>query len=525
MNHENLILKDWRIIDFSFGLVYPNVYKVGMSSYSIRLLYYLINSNDKIVCERFFLPEKVRYPASLDQNQLVRSIENHVPLSEFDIIGFSLQYENDFKNVLWFLENAKIPLDSKERNQLRKQGYEFPLIIAGGPVSTSNPLPFAPFFDLFFIGDSEPNLKTFFQVFKNFKELKSNFKDLLNNCKYIQGIYIPLVNNDVIRTVQKNLDNAPIPKYQLISTRKGIFESNFFLEVNRGCPFQCKFCISSFHNHPFRNRSYEKLIEAIESAYSFLKFDKISLIGSCVSAHPKFQELCEYILKKKLNFTIPSIRFEHISSEIIDLLEKNNTKTITVAPETGSERLRNRIGKFISNKTIFSKVEMIKNSSIRNIKFYFLLGLPGEDEIEINNLLDMLIQFSEMGFEKSALRVSINPLIPKFNTPYYSKVNHLLERNLNSLKQKFLKIEEELKNYKSIRIKTPKINELIKQSRLQALISLGNRRVANLLKEYYLEGATFGALRRVEKQNKLNIDDYFKKIQNGYIPWSYSYKI
>ena len=176
---ENVIVKDWRKIDFSFGLIYPNNYKIGMSSYSIRLLYYLINSYENIACERIFLPEnvKLKFPASKDfsSKNLLRSIENKVLPNEFDILGFSLHFENDFKNILWILEKAEIPLASQERQEaITKEKTQFPIIIGGGPVVTSNPMPLSRVFDFLFIGDSEQNLKLFFQTFQIYKNEKIN---------------------------------------------------------------------------------------------------------------------------------------------------------------------------------------------------------------------------------------------------------------------------------------------------------------------------------------------------------------
>ena len=162
MNRENVIIKDWRDIDLSFGLVYPNTYKIGMSSYSIRLLYFLINSYDNVVCERIFLPDNVTFPASKDYSSenTLRSIENKVHPKEFDILGFSFQFENDFKNILWILEKAGIPLTHAERkNELIKRNVNYPIIIGGGPVITSNPMPLSKIFDFCFIGDVEMKLE------------------------------------------------------------------------------------------------------------------------------------------------------------------------------------------------------------------------------------------------------------------------------------------------------------------------------------------------------------------------------
>jgi len=524
MLKENATIKDWRSIDLSFGLIYPNIYKIGMSSYSIRLLYFMINSYDNFVCERIFLPEKIKFPASKDyssENQL-RSIENKVLPIDFDILGFSIQFENDFKNILWILEKARIPLERKKREELIiHEKQVFPLIIGGGPVATSNPIPFSRFFDLFFIGDSEPNLERVLKSFLRYKKDEIDYNEFLSIIKSIDGIYLPSLNNKVKRSVLNDLDNSPIPNIQLISKiskEKKIFEKDFFVEVNRGCPYKCKFCISSFHNSPFRNRSFDNIKQSIEDGIKYSKFEKISLIGSCISAHPKFPEICEFILNKGLRFSIPSIRIDHLNEKILKILERNKTKTITIAPETGTEKLRFSLGKKISNEKIYSIVDLIRKSSIRNIKFYFLTGLPKESEDNIEILITMLKDFSDMGFEKGALRVNINPLIPKLNTPYETHIENLIDEKISKLKLSYQRIESELKRIPAIKLNFQKFNELIKQARLQTLISLGNDEVSSLLTNYYLEGANFGALRKVEKQWDFTIDDYFKRIKNGYKP-------
>ena len=525
MLNENVIIKDWRNIDLSFGLIYPNIYKIGMSSYSIRLLYYLINSYDNIVCERFFLPENIRFPASKDftsENKL-RSIENNIPPQEFDILGFSVQFENDFKNILWILDKAGIPLTYKERrDSLEKKEIRYPIIIGGGPVVTSNPMPLSKFFDLFFIGDSEPNLEITLTTILSYKNGKINFNDFLNTIKNFEGIYIPSLKNKVKRVVLENLNKSPIPNFQLLSrtlNQKTIFEENFFVEVNRGCPYQCKFCISSFHNSPFRNRSIENIKQSIEQGIKFTNFDTISLIGSCVSAHPKFKEICEFIINKQKNLTIPSIRIEHLTAEIIEILEKANIKTITIAPESGSEKLRYALGKNIPNEKIFSALEIIKKSNIENVKFYFLIGLPNETEKEIDETIKFLRTIDNIGFKRNSLRVNINPLIPKLNTPYEKEVEFYLKEKEKYFLLVFKKFEQELKKIYSLKLKFKTPKNIINNARLQTLISLGNEKISDLLLDYYLEGANFGALRKAEKQWDCTINDYFKRIKNGYIPW------
>jgi radical SAM superfamily enzyme YgiQ (UPF0313 family) len=525
MYSENLIIKDWRTIDFSFGLIYPNIYKIGMSSYSIRLLYHLINSYDHIVCERIFLPEKIRFPASKDysREKNLRSIENKIQPQDFDILGFSIHFENDFKNILWILDKSEIPLTFQRRQDLRKKkGENFPLIIGGGPVITSNPISFSNIFDLFFIGDAESNINQFFSIFKELKYQKISYPDFLTQVDKIEGIFVPSLSNSSTRAILKDLDDSPIPIYQLRSKSyidSPIFENNFFIETNRGCPYQCKFCISSFHNSPFRNRSYENIIEAVDSSIKFSRFNTISLIGSCVSSHPKFKQICEYIIGKGKRLTLPSLRIDHITPEIIHTLESGEIKTITIAPEAGSEDLRYKLGKNFSNKKIISVLSQILTSKIKNIKFYFLIGLPNEIDKDINEIIKLLKSIDELGFTNRSLKVNINPFIPKLNTPYEREVKFYFKKELNSFVRKYQKIERELKNIQSIKLKSMNFKTIVKNARLQTLISLGDKTVADLLIKYYRNGANYGALKKAENDSQFYFDDYLLKIKEGYNPW------
>ena len=525
MHNESAIIKDWRKIDLTVGLIYPNVYKIGMSCYAIRLLYFLINSHENYVCERIFLPEKIMFPASEDTNsvEVIRSVENKIHPIEFDILGISVQFENDYRNILWILDKAGIPLTYKERLETSSSTKKiFPLVIGGGPVITSNPQPFSEIFDLLFIGDSEPNLELLFQSFLKYKFNKINFQEFLGETIKIDGIYVPSYNNNAKRVVLKNLDDSPTPHYQLISNNLNyntIFENRYFIEVNRGCPFQCKFCISSYHNAPFRNKSYEKIIKDIDEGIQFSNFNTISLIGSCVSAHPRFIDICQYILNKGIKFTIPSIRVDHINQKILQLLEKANIKSVTIAPETGSERLRYELGKCISNDSIFQTLQTIKDSHIKKVKFYFLIGLPNETEREINDLINFILKINEIGFERDSLRVNVNPLVPKLNTPYEKIIDSYLNSNFKSLFKKYEMIEQNLRKIPSIKLKFRNIKEILNNAKLQALISVGDQNISNFLIRYYYNGANFGGLRRSEKETDISINDYFLKVKECYSFW------
>ncbi len=524
---ENIIIKDWRNVDFSFGLIYPNTYKIGMSSYSIRLLYHIINSYENIVCERFFLPEQLKFPASKDYSSLnnLRSIENKILPTEFNILGFSLHFENDFKNIYWFLDKVNIPLYSQERQKSKTdENKHYPLIIGGGPAITSNPMPLSNVFDVLFIGDCEPNLNAFFNSFEEYNKNKLSFQELLQRLKTIEGLFIPSLQNEVKRVALKNLDESPIPIFQLLSknsSAKSIFEENFFVEINRGCPYQCKFCISSFHNSPFRNRSYNNIIKTVEEGIKYSNFDTISLIGSCVSSHPKFKQICEFIIEKGKRLTLPSIRIDHLSPEIIRLLEKGNIKTITVAPEAGSDVLRFGLGKKISNDKIISVLSQIRDSRIKNVKFYFLIGIPNESDNDIDEIINLIKQIDELGFERNSLRININPFIPKLNTPYEKEVNFYFEKNHRNLLEKYRKLEGELKKLYSVKSKFENFKVILKNARLQTMISLGDYKISTLLINHYLNGAKLVSLKRTQKELDFSVDDYLLKIRNCYSPWTF----
>ena len=526
---ENVIIKDWRKIDVSFGLVYPNKFKLGMSSYTIRFLYYLINSIDNIACERIFLPDNLslKFPASNDYSSKnnLRSLENKVLPNDFDILGFSLHFENDFKNVLWILDKSEIPLTFQERQErISKDNVHFPLIIGGGPVVTSNPIPLSKFFDFLFIGDSEQNLIAFLDLYQTYNKKQIDFKKFLEYAKNVEGIYIPALKNKTKRVILKDLDESPTPIFQLISNSsndKSIFENNFFIELNRGCPFQCKFCISSFHNYPFRNKSYDNIIDSIKKSIKYSNYETISLIGSCVSSHPKFKKICEYIIDVGKRLTVPSIRIEHLTQDLIKIFEKAKIKTITIAPEAGSESLRYALGKEIPNDRIITVLTQIKDSQIKNVKFYFLIGLPNETDNDIDEIIYLLRLIDQLGYTKNSLKVNINPFIPKLNTPYEKEISFFLDENLPKFTKKYQKLERELKNISSIRLKFKNIKSIINNARLQAMISLGNQTVSDVILEYYNNGGTFTSLKKAEKSLNFSLNDYLLKIKERYTPWAF----
>jgi len=536
IEEQNIIKKDWRKIKLSFALVYPNIYRLGMSSYAIHLLYSLLNSRDDTVCERYFLPENIKYPASQDNTVKIGrifSMENQIALKEFDVLGFSIQFENDYKNLLWIIEAAGIPLRTMDRIKISQdQGQIYPLVIAGGPCATSNAMVLSEYVDLFFIGDVEPSINEFLDLATESKEKFSNLNHNLELFQKIHNIFIPSKKNECKRAVLKSLDESttPIPQIRaifndpILKVKKGkkekglAFGDTFLLEINRGCPFSCKFCISCHHNSPFRNRTFENIIKTINHATELQEIRKIAFIGSSVTSHPKFKEICKFLNKRKINFMIPSIRIDTITSELLQILEQGDIRTLTIAPETGYENLRYAIGKKISNEQIINAVKIIKDSNIRNIKFYFLVGLPGEWDDDVNAIVDLMIDISNLGFEKNSLKVNINPFIPKLNTPFQIYVDYFSKLNIKDLKNKLERIKNRLYKLPPIKLKIKNIKRIINEALIQTIFSVGDEKVSKLLYDYYYEGATLSALKKAAKKVSFSFDTYFEKIKEGFKP-------
>lgn len=525
----NVIKKDWRRkIKLSFALIYPNIYSVGMSSYSIHLLYSILNSREDVACERFFLPQRVKYPASqdtsLNPNHIV-SIENGIPLKEFDILGFSIQFENDYRNVLWILDAAGIPIRINERKVREKNLNEiYPKIIAGGPCATSNSMVLSEYIDYFFIGDVESNINDFLDLAIESKDNSGNLNFDLTKLIKINGIFIPSIQNECTRAVLNNLDDSESPLQQTrpIFKKKSVvklaFGDTFLLEINRGCPFSCKFCISSHHNAPFRNKTYGNIINTIDQAIQLQNIKKITFIGSSVSSHPKFTDICKYVVEKNINIMIPSIRIDQFSNELIKVLERGNIRTITIAPETGYDKLRATIGKKISNEQIIKAAKTIRDSKIRNIKLYFLIGLPGEGEEDIDKIIGLVAGISDLGFDKNALRVNINPFIPKLNTPYQIYTKYFTKDNFNTLKRHYEKIQKGFSKLPAVKMKFKNIKILLNNAMIQTIFSLGDIEVSKMLGDYYNDGATYVALKKAATNRGFSIDEYFKRIMEGYNP-------
>lgn len=427
-----------------FALVYPNFYNVGMSNLGIHIIYQLLNSMPNVSCERFFLPE-------------VLSVETQTPLNKFDVIGFAVSFEQDYFNVVKMLKLAKLKLCAAERTKFD------PIIIAGGPCATFNPAPLSLIFDAFVIGEGEVILPPLIEVLLE----KLPRLETLEKISQVAGVFVPAVPKKVSRQWLKNLDE--FPAHSVIITDDTEFNM-YLIETARGCGHHCRFCMAGYCFRKPRNRSLEILKAEVDAAKVYGK--KIGLMGAAISDYPQINELCQYILDANLEMSVASFRADSVTKELVAALVKSGLKTLTVAPEVGSEKMRAVVNKSITEENIFTAVELGITAGLKNFKLYFMIGLPFEemsDVEEIANLTTRLKKFVGAG----RLTLSVNPFVPKPFTPFqWSK---FADRKYLNAALKILR--GQLKNLRGVEI----ISESIKSAEVQAILARGDRRIGEFV--------------------------------------------
>ena len=454
-------------VDIRFASVYPNVYKTAMSSLGYQIIYGLANERDDTYCER------VVYPS-------VRSLETNSPLRDFDIISFTIQYEQDYFNVLEILSKAEIPLRRNDRTD------KDPLIIAGGPCATANPLPLSDFIDVFVIGEAEVVLYDFLDCYLNLKNDGRFNRDDLSPFLDIESLYISEFKNKAKIAILDDMNNA----YQLtrpIITQTDdddlmpVFSNSIFLNVSRACTRGCRFCMSSYLYRPQREVEADLLVDTALKISESTGLKKINLIGAAVSDYSHIDYLIETLREKGFVVSTPSMRIESITRDILVSLRKSGLKTLTIAPES-IESIRKKINKDIQDEKIFEVVRDAVDLGF-NIKLYFIIGLSSSSDEDIVELKDFIKIIDSMKYDidsnsksssrkaKVSIKFSVNPLIPKPHTP--------MQWNAYDMKDIKSKIRYLKKNLKGVDIKF----DSAKMGLIQYVLSCGDRDIGELLEK------------------------------------------
>ena len=467
---KNTFQKNHRNIDIRVGLAYPNVYKTAMSSLGYNILYNKLNEREDSWCERVIFPNS-------------KTIESNTPMKYLDIISFTLQFEEDYFNALEMLKNAEIPLKRKERDK------NYPLIIAGGPCATANPMPLSDYIDAFIIGEGEYVLSEFLDTYLNSKK---NLESYLK----ISGVYIPEYNNKAKISLVSDMNMAyhitePVISRSDDESYQTVFNNTIMLNVSRGCVRGCRFCMSSYLYRPVRETNYEKLIDIAIKTRQNTGLNKITLIGAAVSDYSNLENLIDGLENEGFQISTPSLRIESITKKTLETLRQSGLKTITLAPESIS-RLRKVINKDILDETIFT---VIKNAVELNfkIKLYFLIGIPGESMDDIKELAEYMKKIANMHYNIKNVKFSVNPLVPKPHTPLQWE-----NFDFKDIKHKTRYLKKEMKKY-NIKCESPK------KSMIQYILSCGNRDVGGLIEKSLSKSPTLKDWR--ELLPKYNIDD------------------
>ena len=475
------------------ALVYPNTYSVGMSNLGFQSVYRLLNDDETIVCERVFLPEK-RIPGKKGKPEKLVSLESGRPLRDFQVIAFSLSFENDFLNVLDIIHLAGLPLRSNAR------GDSHPLLIAGGVACLLNPEPLAPFIDCFLVGEAEALFFPFLKLIRAGLS-RSAFLDRL--AAEVPGAYVPsfydaCYNPDgTLASFTPNRDNAPsrvkrvfmadirdTPTSTAVLSSASAFESAFLTEVSRGCTHGCRFCSAGFIYRPPRYRSKACLIQECLKASAVT--NRIGLVGTAISDHPDITYVCLSPELAHLRFAYSSLRADAVNESHLAVLASSGTKTATIAPEAGSERMRTVINKGITEAQILSAAESLVQAGIMNLKLYFMIGLPGETPEDIEAIVTLCRKVRAVFLEASRERgrmgqitVGVSSFVPKASTPFQWAAMDTPD----TLKKK-------IKILKAGVNPIPNINVTADSPRgavIQALLSRGDRTVADLLEACFFD--------------------------------------
>ena len=524
------IKKDWGG-KISVALIYPNYYQVGMSNLGFHVVYGILNDNRAIVSERVFLPEEEELSIYRRTDRPLLSLESQTPLLRFDLLAFSLSFENDYPNILTILDLSKIPLMSKDR------GEDHPLVVAGGVTTFMNPEPLANFIDCFLLGEGEVVLKRFFQTYLDLPLSAVTKEETLRVlAEEVEGVYCPSLYRVAykgdgsigsfepsiptipsrVKAVRQTPFNGPLRRSRII-TPSTEFSDTILVELNRGCGIGCRFCAAGYVYRPPRVIEEEEVFTSIEEILA--ENSRIGLMSPSVSDAPWIERLTSYILDKGGDFSVSSLRAGSLTKGLIENLERSSQKTLTIAPETGSERLRRVINKKLTTEEILEAIILIARTGHFHIKLYLMIGLPTEEREDIKEIVGLvksirhcLIKESRGRKRIGRIRLSINCFVPKPFTAF----QWFPMDTVDSLKEKQRLLKRTLSGVGGIGISF----DVPKWAYVQSLLSMGDRRVGQMLLTTHRNK---GDWRQTFRSSDINPDFFVHRAKdlNEKLPWDF----
>ncbi|MGE5839020.1 MAG: radical SAM protein [Deltaproteobacteria bacterium] len=495
---KGAVRKDWggRI---SVALVYPNAYRVGMSNLGFQVVYSLLNRREDVVAERVFLPEGKEMSLCVETGKGLLSLESLSPLHRFDLLAFSLSFENDYPNILKILSLGRIPYLSEDREE------HHPFVMAGGITTFLNPEPLAPFFDFFLLGEAEAALDGFLAAFREIRlHCPGRAEALKALAGAVKSLYVPSLYRityhrdgtiqtrepldraapERIEVLRPKLADMPVRTSTLI-TPESEFSDRVLIELGRGCTRSCRFCAAGYVYRPPRIHGTSSLLEIVHDVLE--KEKSVGLLSACVSDIPGIEEITELILRQGGRFSVSSLRADSLTQPLVEHLRDAGQRTVAIAPEAGSERLRKVINKHLTKEQIVNAVRIIGGAGDFSLRLYFLIGLPTETQEDVGEILDLVKRIKHHLVKEAATRgrmrqikLSINCFIPKPFTPF----QWFPMDTVQSLKEKQKWLKKALGREGGIKVSF----DLPKWAYLQALLSLGDRRAASMLLLAHVHG-------------------------------------
>ena len=507
------------------AIVYPNTYFVGMSNLGLHIIYEEINLRNDSVCERIFLPEKKELEAYDKTKTPLMSVETQRPMHQFDVVAFDVTFEMDYFHIPLMLRYGRVPIMGKDRTEFD------PIVIAGGPCATFNPEPFADFIDAFIIGEGEGIVSRVLDIIRDGKmeglDRHAILRQLANvSGVYVPSLYVPIYSEDgafkgydiaegVPKTIKRHFEMLTSGGETVVATNYTEFGAMYIIEVARGCGRHCRFCMAGYCFRVPRVRPLEILKEGVDRAEKLGK--KVGLMGAAISDYPEVDELVTYIRSKDMRYSCASLRADSLTQAVVDGLADSGQKTITIAPETGSERLRRVINKGISEEHLKNAATLSAKSGIQHMRLYIMIGLPTETDEDIEAIVGLAertqAHMAEVGC-KGRLTLSINPFIPKPFTPFqWMAMDHQ-----KTVEKKLQYIKKALQKNRRIEV----LVESPKEAYIQGVLARGDRRLGAVLAACAADRGS-KSFKSEMKAAGLDMDDmnYRERSFDEFLPWSH----
>lgn len=507
------------------AIVYPNTYFVGMSNLGLHIIYEEINLRNDSVCERIFLPEKKELEAYDKTKTPLMSVETQRPMHQFDVVAFDVTFEMDYFHIPLMLRHGRVPIMGKDRTEFD------PIVIAGGPCATFNPEPFADFIDAFIIGEGEGIVSRVLDIIRDGKmeglDRHAILRQLANvSGVYVPSLYVPIYSEDggfkgydiadgAPKTIKRHFEMLTSGGETVVATNYTEFGAMYIIEVARGCGRHCRFCMAGYCFRVPRVRPLEILKEGVDRAEKLGK--KVGLMGAAISDYPEVDELVTYIRSKDMRYSCASLRADSLTQAVVDGLADSGQKTITIAPETGSERLRRVINKGISEEHLQNAATLSAKSGIQHMRLYIMIGLPTETDEDIEAIVGLAERtqshMAEVGC-KGRLTLSINPFIPKPFTPF----QWMAMDNQKTVEKKLQYIKKALQKNRRIEV----LVESPKEAYIQGVLARGDRRLGAVLAACAADRGS-KSFKAEMKAAGLDMDEmnYRERSFDEFLPWSH----